>query len=79
MITIALKEKTVEVSSLNTAVKKDKQENIIAHQLWATKKQDGASLVIYESEVEENVTQLKSAIDKAIELGEYLFDMKGLM
>ena len=72
MISIALNDKTVEVVSINTAY----DAVNATHQLWATKKSDGKSFVAYSNKDKAEVDLRKSMIDKAIELGDYLVELK---
>ncbi len=72
MIAIAMKDRTVEITAFNTSYN-DKTQKF---QLWGAKKSDGKNFVFFEADEEYRVTTVKNAIDKAVELGEYLFDLK---
>ena len=71
MITLALKDKTVEVSSVNS-VKSSKG----TYQLWATRKSDNTSFLVLESDKESVIEEYHEMINTAIQDGEYLVDVR---
>lgn len=71
MISLALKDKTVEISSINVAMDTDKG----LHQLWANRKDNGKSFKIIESIDGNKIAEIQSFINKAVEEGELLADL----
>lgn len=72
MIAIALKDKTINVSSYNKS--SDEEKGLFS--IWATKECDGKSLKVFESEDEETIDMMKKAIDFAVEKGEFLISLE---
>jgi len=74
MISIALYDKTVEISAFNLSDKVNNEETL--YQLWATRKADNKNFLVKESTDESSVVELANFINRAIDNGEYLADTR---